>query len=346
VTYIEARRVETWDVEWPQLGSADEAILRPIAVATCDLDKALVRGATPWEGPFPLGHEGVAEVLEVGDAVASVRPGDRVCLPYQVSCGRCRRCRAGLTSHCEGHGGMTPGSQYYGFSPTGREWGGFLSDAVRVPFADHMLVPVPFGIAPEVLASLSDNIVDGWRTVAEPLAAQPAAPVLVVGGSGAIGLYAVASAVALGANSVTYVDRRAARLEKAEQLGAEVVAVNAGDWPRSLGAFPITVDASGAEGGLLLALRSTDSGGICTSTGWYFRPVELPLFEFTLKSITFRTGLIQARMGMPHALQLIESGRLDAAVVTDRVLAWDDAVAALPDLTEKLVFSRSSNATA
>jgi alcohol dehydrogenase len=209
-----------------------------------------------------------------------------------------------------------------------------------------MLVPAPAGVASEVVASLGDNIVDGWRTVADPLAEQPGAPVLVVGGSGAIGLYAVASAVALGAGGVTYVDRREARLEKAERLGAEVVAIPEGDWPHSLGPFPITVDASSAPPGLLLALRSTDSGGICTSAGWYFRPVQLPLFEFTLKTITFRTGLIQARMGMPHALKLIESGKLDAALVTDRVISWDDAPDALPELREKLVFSRPASLTA
>jgi alcohol dehydrogenase len=337
--------VELQDVEPPRLRSPGEAIVRPLAVATCDLDKALVRGASPWEGPFPLGHEGVAEVVEVGEAVSAVRPGDRVSLPYQISCGNCDRCRAGLTSHCEGHGGSVPGSQYYGFSPTGLEWGGFLSDAVRVPFADHMLLPLPPNVSSEAVASLSDNIVDGWRAVADPLAGNPGAPVLVVGGSGAIGLYAVASAVALGADSVTYVDRRAHRLEKAEQLGAEIVSVEE-SWPRSLGDFPITVDASGSQSGLLLALRSTDSGGICTSTAWYFTPMELPLFELTLKSITFKTGLIQAQVGMPRALELIASGKLDAGLVTDRVLPWEDAVEAMPELREKLVFSRAPRTTA
>ena len=338
--YIEPGKVELWDVERPKIGSDKEAIVRPLVVATCDLDKALVRGASPWEGPFPLGHEGVAEVIDVGDEVESVRPGDRVSLPYQVSCGSCNRCRAGLTSHCEGHGGSTPGSQYYGFSPTGREWGGFLSDAVRVPFADHMLLPLPANVSSEAVASLSDNIVDGWRTVAEPLAEIPGAPVLIVGGSGSIGLYAVASAVALGASRITYVDRRAHRLEKAASLGAEAVAVD-DEWPRQLGDFPITVDSSGWREGLLLALRSTDAGGVCTSTGWYFRPMELPLFELTLKSITFKTGLIQARVGMPKALELIASGKLDAGLVTDRVLPWDEAAAAMPELKEKLIFSRA-----
>jgi threonine dehydrogenase-like Zn-dependent dehydrogenase len=340
LTYVKPGKVETWDVESPAIGSPDEALVRPIAVATCDLDKALVRGATPWEGPFPLGHEGVGEVIEVGDAVSLFRPGDRVCLPYQVSCGSCRRCRAGLSSHCEGHGGEVAGSQYYGFSPTAREWGGLLSDVVRVPFADHMLVALPPGIAPEVVASLGDNIVDGWRTVAEPLNQRAGAAVLVVGGSGAIGLYAVASAMALGAQRVVYVDRRPARLEVAERLGAQPVAVVEGRWPRELGPFPVTVDASAAPDGLLLALRSTDNGGVCTSAAWYFSPVAIPLFELTLQGIVFKTGLIQAREGMPHALELIQSGKLNAALVVDRVLPWEDAAEALPELRHKLVFTR------
>lgn len=189
------------------------------------------------------------------------------------------------------------------------------------------------------MASLSDNIVDGWRTVAEPLAEQPGAPVLIVGGTGAIGLYAIASALALGAESVSYVDRAPGRLQKAENLGAEVHAVQR-DWPKTLGPFPITVDANSTLPGLLLALRSTDAGGVCTSAGWYHSPLELPLFELTLKSITFKTGLIQARPGMPQVLNLIQSGQLDPHPVTDQVLSWTDATDALGDVNEKLIFVR------
>ena len=339
LTYVSPGNVEAWEVPRPALRSDDEAIVRPITVATCDLDTALVRGLTPWSGPFPLGHEGVAEVQEVGDAVTTVSPGDRVCLPYQVSCGSCRHCRAGLTAQCEGHGGGTPGSQFYGFSPTGREWGGFLSDAVRVPFADHMLVALPDDVEPEIVASLSDNIVDGWRTVAEPLAERPGVPVLVVGGSGAIGLYAAATAMALGAERVTYVDRSRARLGKAERLGAEVLEIERG-WPKALGPFPITVDANSTPPGLRLALLSTDAGGVCTSAGWYYKPLELPVWELTLKSVTFKTGLIQARVGMPTVLNLIQTGQLDPRPITDRVLPWADVMSALGDVREKLVFVR------
>ncbi len=342
ITYVGRGVVERREVAPPTIDGPLQALVRPIAVATCDLDKALVRGASPWDGPFPLGHEGVAEVLEVGDQVRAVKVGDHVCLPYQISCGSCGRCRAGLTAHCTGHGGPTPGPhQFYGFSPTARDWGGFFSDVVRVPFADHMLLPLHPGVAPATAASLSDNIVDGWRTVAPGLAAQPGAPVLVVGGMGAIGLYAVASAVALGSERVVYVDRRQHRLDVATRLGAETELVDATRWPRSMEPFfPVAVDASGSHDGLMLALRSTDFGGTCTSASWFFRPQELPLFELTLRGITFKNGLIQARGGMPVVLDLIASGALQADLVTDRVLPWDDAGAALPELSEKLVFTR------
>jgi threonine dehydrogenase-like Zn-dependent dehydrogenase len=339
LTYVAPGNIEMWEAPRPALRADDEAIVRPIAVATCDLDTALVRGLTPWPGPFPLGHEGVAEVEEVGDAVTTFKPGDRVCLPYQVSCGRCRRCRAGLTAQCEGHGGRTPGSQFYGFSPTGRDWGGFLSGAVRVPFAEHMLLQLPDDVEPEIVASLSDNIVDGWRTVAGPLAERPQAAVLVVGGSGAIGLYAVANALALGAGHVTYVDRSPGRLAKAEDLGAEVLEIER-SWPKTLGPFPITVDANSSPPGLSLALLSTDAGGVCTSAGWYYQPLELPVWEMTLKSITFKTGLIQARVGMPEVLDMIQAGKLDPRPITDRVLTWGDAQSALGGVREKLVFTR------
>ncbi|HEY8582988.1 MAG TPA: alcohol dehydrogenase catalytic domain-containing protein [Capillimicrobium sp.] len=340
--FVEPGRVEAFGMEAPEPRSGRDAIVRPCAVATCDLDLGIVRGATPWRGPLPIGHEGVAEVMAIGDDVRGVAVGDLVCVPYQVSCGSCRRCVLGLTANCEGHGGTVPGPQFYGWSETARQWGGFFADAVRVPFADHMLVGLPPGLDPAQAASVSDNVVDGWRTVADPIAQRPGEPVLVVGGSGAIGLYAVDAAVALGA-PVTYVDRSARRLRIAETLGAEVVAVT-GSWPRRLGPFAITVDANSTEAGLMLALRSTDCAGICTSAGMHFSPIEIELFEFYRTGITLRTGLIQARVGMEPVLELIAAGRLRPHLVTDRVLPWDDAAEALVDVREKLVFERATRA--
>ena len=116
--------------------------------ATCDLDAPIVRGETPFTGPLPLGHECIAEVVEIGDGV-NVRPGRLVSVPFQISCGRCERCRRGQTAHCD----SVPSQSAYGLPPRGQDWGGFLSDVVHVPYADHMLVELPDGIEPAAAAS-------------------------------------------------------------------------------------------------------------------------------------------------------------------------------------------------
>ena len=100
LTRTEPGRLEWTSAPDPKLQGPGEAIVRPVAVTLCDIDRPMVDGRFPVPGSIHLGHEFVAEVTEVGDAVRSVRPGDRVCVPFQISCGRCDRCRAGLTAHC------------------------------------------------------------------------------------------------------------------------------------------------------------------------------------------------------------------------------------------------------
>jgi alcohol dehydrogenase len=228
----------------------------------------------------------------------------------------------------------------YGFGPAVQEWGGFLSDLVKVPYADHMLVPVPAGLEPAAVASASDNISDAWRAVGPPLGEQPGAPVLVVGGAGAgsIGLYTAGIAVALGAESVLYVDADPDRRAVAEWIGAETLA----EIPKRLGPFPITVDSSSIPEGLALALRSTAPDGICTSTAIYFADVpDLPLLEMYTKCITFKTGRVHAREAMPNVLDLAARGAHHPELVTTKVVPWADAADALVESGwTKLVFAR------
>jgi alcohol dehydrogenase len=330
--------LEWQDAPQPSLESDRDALVRPVAVATCDLDGAMIGGETPFPAPIVLGHEGVAEVVEVGDAVGSVTPGSLVSVPFQVSCGECEPCRRGRTGNCR----SVRGTAMYGFGAVGGDWGGFLSDTVRVPWADHMLVPLPQGLDPVAVASASDNIPDGWRTVGPPLAREPGAAVLVVGGGGpgSIGLYAAGIAVALGAESVTYVDADAGRRATAAAFGAEAVEPG----PERLGPFAITVDSSFDPEGLMLALRSTAPDGICTSTGIYFgEPVPMPLFEMYLKIVTFETGRVHARPAMPAVLELAVHGDFRPQEVTSRVVSWDDAPDALLERDwVKLVATRAS----
>jgi threonine dehydrogenase-like Zn-dependent dehydrogenase len=308
----------------PRLTSDAAALVRPLAVATCDLDALIVAGKSPFSPPFPLGHECVAEVVDLGDDIASLERGQLVSVPFQISCGKCEACRRGRSGNCSGVAPMST----YGFGPAVEQWGGFLSGLVCVPYAEHMLVPVPAGLSPATVASASDNISDGWRTVGPQLAEEPGAPVLVVGGAGpgSIGLYAAGLAVALGAESVLYVDADLSRRRTAESLGAATLA----DPPERLGPFPITVDASADPDGLALALRSTAPDGTCTSTGIYFgEPPAMPLLEMYIKGITFRTGRVHARTAMPHVLELAAAGSVRPELVTTRVVPWADAADAL-----------------
>jgi len=324
LTYTAPKVLEWRDAPEPQLGSDGAALVRPQAVATCDLDALIISGESPFPPPFPLGHECVAEVVDIGDAVTSLRPGQLVSVPFQISCGDCEPCRRGRTGNCSGVAFMST----YGFGPAVEQWGGFLSDLVCVPYADHMLVPVPAALEPAAVASASDNISDAWRAVGPMLADEPGASVLVVGGAGpgSIGLYAVAVAVALGAESVLYVDADADRRRTAETLGAETIA----ELPKRLGPFPITVDSSGDPQGLALALRSTAPDGVCTSTAIYFgEQPSLPLLEMYTKGITFKTGRAHVREAMPQVLELAAAGALRPERVTTRVVSWGDAPDAL-----------------
>ena len=335
LTYVEARRLEWRDAPEPRLDSDHAAIVRPKAVATCDLDWLIVKGASPFQPPFPLGHECVAEVIDVGEKVTAIAPGQLVSVPFQISCGQCGACKRGRTGNCT----TLPFMSTYGFGPAVEQWGGFLADLVPVPYADHMLVPVPDGLEPSAIASASDNISDAWRAVGPPLADEPGAPVLVVGGAGpgSIGLYAAALALSLGAESVLYVDPDETRRQTAAALGAETLA----DVTQRLGSYPITVDSSGDQRGLALALRATAPDGLCTSTAIYFEDPRVPMLQIYTKGITFRTGRGHVRQAIPRVLELAADGALRPEVVTTSVVRWDDAAEALlePGWT-KLVFER------
>src|SRR5258707_11959911 len=84
----------------PEVTAPEQAIVRPLAVACCALDVAVAEGRLPMPAGHAVGHEGVAEVMAVGDAVRDVTVGDRVVVPFQVHCGSCRACRRRVTGYC------------------------------------------------------------------------------------------------------------------------------------------------------------------------------------------------------------------------------------------------------
>jgi threonine dehydrogenase-like Zn-dependent dehydrogenase len=374
LTYIKKNTLEWWDAKEPILQFASDVIVRPLAAARCDGDKPFLFygitpvmragialhyfdpiiknmfGKHPFEGPFAIGHECVAEILACGDQVGNFKVGDKVIVPWAISCGSCSHCLSGLTSKCL-EAGQTLFSGF-GFGEPMGPWGGMITDKFRVPFADNMLVKVPNGLDPVSLASASDNIPDGWRAVAPYLKKKPGVPVLIVGGPvESIGLYAAGIAVALGSSKVDYLDYKPERLAIAKSLGANVIEIpkkSRGKWyrdnaPAIGGRYPITVDASMNKDGLLFGIRSLAPGGICTTVGYYFKKgTSIPLMQMYANDSTLHTGVSHARASLPDVLDLIETRKFLPEKVTTLLAHWDDAAEAYLERTVKVVVHRPS----
>ncbi|MFM9827235.1 MAG: zinc-binding dehydrogenase [Sphingomonas sp.] len=338
LTFLSPGVFEWRDIAPPRLADARQAIVRPLAVARCDLDLYIATGLAPFAGPFAFGHESVGEVVEAGD-LAGVKPGDRVVVPFQISCGRCDNCRRGYTNSCS----AVPLYSAYGLAGNGRpDFGGALSDLMLVPYADHMLVPLPAGVDPVVAASACDNIADGWRGVAPHLADRPGAAVLIVGGlAQSVGLYAAGSAIALGAGMVRYLDDNEASRARAAAMGADVGPLALADGRDPEGQFEIVVEAAGSAPALAFAVRSTAPNGVLTSVSMHFDAVTpLPLTQAYYKGLTFHTGRVQSRPMLPAVLSCIACGNLHPEHVTSRVATFAEAGDAMADPGPKLVFVR------
>jgi threonine dehydrogenase-like Zn-dependent dehydrogenase len=332
LTFIRRGQFEWHDVPTPVIQSDTDAIVRPLNVARCDLDLYIAIGRAPFEGPFPFGHEAIAEVVDAGDK-ANVKPGDKVIVPFQLSCGRCDTCRRGFTNSCEAY----PPYAAFGLRDG---YGGALSERMRVPFADHMLVPCPPGLSPAQLASMSDNVPDGWRAVAPHLKERPGASVLIVGGlAQSVGLYAAGLAVSLGAARVLYLDDDAGRRATATKMGATVESLALKDGRAPQEQFEITVDASCDAEALKFLLLSTAPNGVCTAVSMYFENmVPIPMVPLYYKGATFHTGRVQSRAVLPALCDHVACGGFHPEHVVTKTLRFSDAAEAMADPAPKLVF--------
>ena len=326
------------EVPAPGIEDPRDVLVRPIAVARCDLDPAIALGLYPMPAPFVMGHEMVGEVIAVGDAIDGFRPGDRVIVPFQLSCMRCGPCGRGHTNACD----EVPSGTAFGLGPHGGiDLGGALAEVVRVPWADVMLIPLPAGIDPVAAAGIPDNVSDGYRCVAGPLAERPGAPVLVVGGlAPSVGLYAVMAAVALGAQRVVYVDDDAGRLASAESLGAETVDARGGWDDLTLDRrFPVVVDANVLDAGRAFALRWVEACGVCTSvSGGASARSDLPLQMMYLKGVRYEIGRVHACATAPDVLELVKIGALDPSRIIDKTVPFSEAPKGMVASANKIVF--------
>jgi threonine dehydrogenase-like Zn-dependent dehydrogenase len=328
--------IEWHEIPEPRIQTDVEALVRPLAVARCDIDLFLTSGLFPARGPFALGHECVGEVVALGDAVRGLEVGQRVVVAFQVSCGTCRSCAAGHTANCD----KFPVLSDYGMQPlSGVEYGGMLADLVRVPYAEAMLAPVAPELDSVALGSVSDNVLDGYRAVAPHLAALPGSEVLVVShGLKSVPLYAAQAAVALGAAAVDFASDDGEALALAERLGARPLRT---EFEKPERRYPIVVDAGLTPVGLRYAIRATEPEGICQSVSFYAGgDMPMPLGRLYTLGIRFFTGRAHAAALLPAVMPLIADGRLRPQEVTTRVVDWEDAPAAYVEPAIKLVVRR------
>lgn len=237
VVYQGAGKVSVEDIDYPKLqipGDVVEglglprkaphaAILKLVATNICGSDQHMVRGRTTAPIGQTLGHEITGEVVEVGDDVLFVKPGDICSAPFNIACGRCRMCNEGKTGVCLNVNPARPGAAY-GYVDMGG-WIGGQADYVMVPFADFNLLKFPDrDQALEKildLAMLSDIFPTGYHGAYT--AGVTTGSTVYIAGAGPVGLASAYAAQLLGASVVIVGDMVGARLAQARSFGCETV---------------------------------------------------------------------------------------------------------------------------
>ncbi|XP_006456971.1 hypothetical protein AGABI2DRAFT_139552 [Agaricus bisporus var. bisporus H97] len=226
VVYEKPFSVVIRDVEKPKIMHPDDVIVKVTTSCICGSDLHMYEGRTAAEPGIVFGHENMGIVDEVGPAVAVLKKGDRVVMPFNVGCGRCANCEEGRSAFCT-H--VNPGFvrntiSYVAMGP----YKGGQAEYVRVPYADFNALKLPPGKENEAdFSLLADIFPTGWHGV-KLSGFKPGESVVVFGG-GPVGLMAAYSANIQGASDVYVVDRVKERLDKAREIGCIPIDFSKGD---------------------------------------------------------------------------------------------------------------------
>jgi alcohol dehydrogenase len=204
------------DVPDPTIQAPTDAIVKIDASTICGTDLHILKGDVPEVQPGTiLGHEAVGTVLEIGSAVTTLEPGDRVLVSCITSCGRCRFCKEGRYGLCTGGGGWIFGHLIDGLQ----------AELARVPFADTSVYKVPDELSDEQVLFLADILPTAYEVGVLNGGVEPGDTVAIVG-AGPIGLAAIMTAQLHSPGRIVAIDLDASRLEKALEFGADVTIDN------------------------------------------------------------------------------------------------------------------------
>jgi alcohol dehydrogenase len=308
------------DVPDPEITDDADVIVRVDATTICGMDLHILAGDVPsvQEGRI-LGHEAVGTVADVGSAVRTMGPGDRVLIPCISACGTCRFCREGHYGQCLAGGGWI----------LGRSYDGTQAEYVRVPFADTSTYRLPAGVGDEDALMLADILPTGYEVGALRAGVCPGDVVAVVG-TGPVGLAAMIGSRLFSPSHIVAVDHADTRLDAARLFGADVVVNNAsGDALAAVRSVTggigadVVIEAVGQPDTFELAVGLGRPGARIANIGVHGKPALLHLEDQWLRDITITTGLVDTS-SVPALLRLLASGQLDVSkLVTHRFALAD-----------------------
>ncbi|MBV9010342.1 MAG: glutathione-dependent formaldehyde dehydrogenase [Verrucomicrobia bacterium] len=356
-------RVE--EVDDPKILNPRDAVVKITSTAICGSDLHLYDGFIPgMEKGDILGHEFMGEVIETGPEVKNLKSGDRVVVPFTISCGECFFCKRGLFSCCENSNpNAAMAEKFFGHSPAGlfgysHLLGGFAggqAEYARVPFADVGPIKIESDLPDDQVLFLSDIFPTGYMA-AENCNIQPGDTV-AVWGCGPVGLFCINSAYLLGAERVIAIDRFPERLRmarekaKAETLNYDEVNVSDALNEMTGGRGPDScIDAVGMEGhthgpvylydrlkqammsetGRPIALREAilacRKGGTVSVPGVYGGLIDkFPMGAVVNKGLTIKSGQTHVQRYLKPLLERIEKKEIDPSYVITHHLSLEEA---------------------
>ena len=339
----------------PRIEHPRDAIINVSSCAICGSDLHLFHHFIPaMESGDVMGHEFMGEVMEVGAETRELKVGDRVVIPFTITCGECEQCRRGNFSLCErsnrnkaladkvfGH----TGAGLFGYSHLTGGYAGGQAEYVRVPYADSTHVKVPDTLSDEQVLFLGDIFPTGWQAAVQ-CDIEPSDTV-AIWGAGSVGQFCVRSAVLLGARQVIVIDNVPERLAMAEAGGAITInfdeqSVLARLQELTQGKGPEKcIDAVGLESHVPRSLDSVYDrvkqammlendrahvlremiyvcrpGGVLSIPGVYGGLVDkMPMGPLMNKGLTMRAGQTHVKRWTDDLLQLIDEGHIDPSFV-------------------------------
>ena len=344
----------------PGIEDPRDAIIKVTACAICGSDLHIYDGMIPqMKSGDVLGHETMGEVVEVGSGVTNLKVGDRVVVPFTISCGECFFCRNGFFSGCERtNPNRETAEKLWGHSPAGlfgysHILGGYpggQAEYLRVPYADVGPVKIENGLSDEQVLFLSDIFPTGY--MAADFCGLKGGETVAIWGCGPVGQFAIRSAFLLGAGRVIAIDTVPERLALARDAGAETIDFKATDVYERIQELThgrgadACIDAVGTEASptatadsvldtvkaatflgtdrphvLRQAIQCCRNFGVVSIVGVYGGYLDnMPMGSAINRGLTFRMAQTPVQHYLPQLLQRIEKGEIDPSfVITHRV---------------------------